>query len=149
MTSINDVNVFNGEKRKCQYVAVEWFLGFILWILNFHQVDETHFSHGLTDICVVEINKKHNKTVKRVWSFAVDPLQESKMLKTTGFMTLAATLALTMGSGWAQTSDEIQAINARAKALELDTPYVPPPGEAIEHYASFKPAKIIVADRSK
>jgi CubicO group peptidase (beta-lactamase class C family) len=58
------------------------------------------------------------------------------MLKTTGFMTLAATLALTMGSGWAQTSDEIQAINARAKALELDTPYVPPPGEAIEHYAS-------------
>jgi CubicO group peptidase (beta-lactamase class C family) len=58
------------------------------------------------------------------------------MLKTTGFMTLAATLALTMGSGWAQTSDGIQAINARAKALELDTPYVPPPGEAIEHYAS-------------
>ena len=57
------------------------------------------------------------------------------MLKATGFMTLAATMALTMGAGWAQTS-EVQALIARAKALELDTPYVPPPGEAIEHYAS-------------
>ena len=57
------------------------------------------------------------------------------MLKITGFITLATSIALTMGSGWAQTS-EIQAINARAKALELDTPYFPPPGEAIEHYAS-------------
>ena len=28
------------------------------------------------------------------------------------------------------------AINARAKSLELDTPYVPPPGEALEHHAS-------------
>ena len=62
-------------------------------------------------------------------------LQERKMLKITGFITLATSIALTMGSSWAQTS-QIQAINARAKALELDTPYVPPPGEAIEHYAS-------------
>ena len=58
------------------------------------------------------------------------------MLKKTRFITLAAAMALTVSSGWAQTSDEIQALIARAKALELDTPYVPPPGEAIEHYAS-------------
>jgi len=58
------------------------------------------------------------------------------MLKTTGLITLAATMVLTASCGWAQTSPEIQAINARAKALELDTPYVPPPGDAIEHYAS-------------
>jgi CubicO group peptidase (beta-lactamase class C family) len=57
------------------------------------------------------------------------------MLKTTGFMALAATMALTVGAAWAQTS-EVQTLIARAKALELDTPYVPPPGEAIEHYAS-------------
>jgi CubicO group peptidase (beta-lactamase class C family) len=28
------------------------------------------------------------------------------------------------------------ALNARAKSLELDTPYVPPPGDALEHHAS-------------
>ncbi|MEI8402893.1 MAG: serine hydrolase [Alcaligenaceae bacterium] len=57
------------------------------------------------------------------------------MLKITGFITLATAMVLTMGSSWAQTND-VQALIARAKALELDTPYVPPPGEAIEHYAS-------------
>src|SRR5436853_2335582 len=29
-----------------------------------------------------------------------------------------------------------EALNARAKSLELDTQYVPPPGDAMEHYAS-------------
>src|SRR3977135_2631212 len=29
-----------------------------------------------------------------------------------------------------------QALVARAKALELKTPYVPPPGDALEHHAS-------------
>ena len=57
------------------------------------------------------------------------------MLKETGFITLATAMALTVGAGWAQTSD-VQRIIDRAKALELDTPYVPPPGGAIEHYAS-------------
>src|SRR5262245_62323820 len=28
------------------------------------------------------------------------------------------------------------ALIARAKSLELDTPYVPPPGDALEHHAS-------------
>ncbi len=32
--------------------------------------------------------------------------------------------------------DARQALIARAKALELNTPYVPPPGDPIEHYAS-------------
>src|SRR5262245_58644319 len=29
-----------------------------------------------------------------------------------------------------------EALIARAKSLELDTPYVPPPGDALEHHAS-------------
>lgn len=37
-------------------------------------------------------------------------------------------MALMTGSVWGQTS-QVQATVARAKALELDTPYVPPPGE--------------------
>ena len=36
----------------------------------------------------------------------------------------------------AQTPDARQALIARAKSLELNTPYVPPPGDRIEHYAS-------------
>ena len=36
----------------------------------------------------------------------------------------------------AQTPDARQALIARAKSLELNTPYVPPPGEPLEHYAS-------------
>ena len=33
-------------------------------------------------------------------------------------------------------SDARQALIARAKSLELNTPYVPPPGDPLEHYAS-------------
>src|SRR6266852_3743044 len=33
-------------------------------------------------------------------------------------------------------SDARQALIARAKSLELNTPYVPPPGDPREHYAS-------------
>ncbi len=44
-------------------------------------------------------------------------------------------MALMTGSVWGQTS-QVQATVARAKALELDTPYVPPSGETIEQYAS-------------
>jgi hypothetical protein len=29
-----------------------------------------------------------------------------------------------------------EALIARAKSFELDTPYVPPPGDALEHHAS-------------
>src|SRR6478672_1895041 len=36
----------------------------------------------------------------------------------------------------AQAPDARQALIARAKSLELKTPYVPPPGEPLEHYAS-------------
>jgi len=36
----------------------------------------------------------------------------------------------------AQVPDARQALIARAKSLELNTPYVPPPGEPLEHYAS-------------
>src|SRR5258708_35507783 len=34
------------------------------------------------------------------------------------------------------TASRRQALLARAKALELSTPYVPPPGDPMEHYAS-------------
>ena len=33
-------------------------------------------------------------------------------------------------------NDALQALIARAKSLELNTPYVPPPGDPLEHYAS-------------
>ena len=35
-----------------------------------------------------------------------------------------------------QPNEARQAMLERARKLELNTPYVPPPGEAIEHYAS-------------
>src|SRR5215470_10368713 len=37
---------------------------------------------------------------------------------------------------FAQPSAAQGALIARAKSLELDTPYVPPPGDALEHHAS-------------
>lgn len=47
---------------------------------------------------------------------------------------LAATLFFTPA---AQTLDaEKEALIARAKTLEIDTPYVPPPGDPLEHHAS-------------
>ena len=33
-------------------------------------------------------------------------------------------------------SDALKAMLARAKALELNTPYVPPPGDPLEHHAA-------------
>jgi hypothetical protein len=37
---------------------------------------------------------------------------------------------------FAQLSAVRAALIARAKSFELDTPYVPPPGNALEHHAS-------------
>ena len=37
---------------------------------------------------------------------------------------------------FAQPSAGQETLIARAKSLELDTPYVPPPGDALEHHAS-------------
>ena len=37
---------------------------------------------------------------------------------------------------FAQSSAAQGALIARAKSLELDTPYVPPPGDPLEHHAS-------------
>src|SRR5688572_22018048 len=45
---------------------------------------------------------------------------------------IAAAGALTA----AQNPAARQALIARAKSVELDTPYVPPPGDALEHHAS-------------
>ena len=47
----------------------------------------------------------------------------------------AAALAAAVSVAHGQ-SAATQALIARAKSLELNTPYVPPPGDAIEHYAS-------------
>lgn len=49
-------------------------------------------------------------------------------------LTLAACL-VTAGL-LAQPSSSREALIARAKALELDTPYVPPPGDPLEHHAA-------------
>jgi len=42
---------------------------------------------------------------------------------------------VTCTAGVAQ-AQNLDAVNARAKSLELDTPYVPPPGDALEHHAA-------------
>ena len=44
----------------------------------------------------------------------------------------------------AQTAAQREAMVARAKALELPTPYVPPPGDALEHHAAGY-AKVIAS----
>ena len=49
---------------------------------------------------------------------------------------LAAVGLVGNGSHRAGQSDARQALIARAKSLELNTPYVPPPGDPLEHYAS-------------
>src|SRR5215470_19121235 len=46
-----------------------------------------------------------------------------------------AALIVTAASS-ADAPPTIDAIIARAKSLELDTPYVPPPGDALEHHAA-------------
>src|ERR1700720_2250485 len=52
--------------------------------------------------------------------------------------TALATGAMVMHlfDAFAQPSAAQGALIARAKSLELDTPYVPPPGDALEHHAS-------------
>src|SRR5437016_14155175 len=47
-----------------------------------------------------------------------------------------ATVGLSVTVLIAQTPDARQALIARAKSLELNTPYVPPPGEPLEHHTS-------------
>jgi hypothetical protein len=50
-------------------------------------------------------------------------------------LVIGAALALVATNAAAQPSP-LDFLIARAKALELDTPYVPPPGTAMEHHAS-------------
>ena len=53
------------------------------------------------------------------------------------WVVVVAGLALSAGALVAQSRDEArQALIARGQSLDLKTPYVPPPGEKIEHYAS-------------
>ncbi len=53
------------------------------------------------------------------------------------WVVVVAGLALSVGALVAQSRDEArQALIARGQSLDLKTPYVPPPGEKIEHYAS-------------
>src|SRR5262245_4043190 len=59
----------------------------------------------------------------------------SPLARGEGALLFAAALMLAAPSTHAQPSPR-DALIARAKALELDTPYVPPPGTAMEHHAS-------------
>jgi hypothetical protein len=47
-----------------------------------------------------------------------------------------AGVGLSVSALIAQAPDARRALIARAKSLELNTPYVPPPGDPLEHYAS-------------
>ena len=49
---------------------------------------------------------------------------------------LGAALSLTAPVAQSQT-DARQTLIERAKSLELNTPYVPPPGDPMEHYADL------------
>ena len=58
-------------------------------------------------------------------------------------MNMRATWAVLTGVGLSvmalaaqERTDARNALIARAKSLELSTPYVPPPGDPMEHYAS-------------
>ncbi len=72
---------------------------------------------------------------RSAWPSNIFELAGKQNAEKNGLLTLAAVMALMTGSVWRQTS-QVQATVALAKALELDTPYVPPPGETIEQYAS-------------
>src|SRR6266536_4042625 len=53
--------------------------------------------------------------------------------------TLAFLFAVTLATAtiWSQRrSPERDALIARAKSLEINTPYVPPPGDALDHHTS-------------
>jgi CubicO group peptidase (beta-lactamase class C family) len=52
------------------------------------------------------------------------------------FLLIALLAALTVAAIAAQDSTARRELIARAKAVELDTPYVPPPGDALEHHAA-------------
>jgi CubicO group peptidase (beta-lactamase class C family) len=58
----------------------------------------------------------------------------------TRYTALLGVAALALATGAANPAaaapDARQALLARARALELDTPYVPPPGDPMDHYAS-------------
>src|SRR5205085_4590089 len=55
----------------------------------------------------------------------------------TQFLSVLLAVVLSMTALVAQSQTEArQALIARAKSLELNTPYEPPPGDPMEHYAS-------------
>jgi hypothetical protein len=45
-------------------------------------------------------------------------------------------VTLAGSAAWTQEQTARDAVVARAKTLELDTPYVPPPGDPLEHHAA-------------
>src|SRR5262252_4596739 len=57
----------------------------------------------------------------------------SHAVAVTLFQSLLAAVLAPAATGAAA---QYEALIARAKALELDTPYVPPPGSALEHHAA-------------
>jgi hypothetical protein len=61
--------------------------------------------------------------------------KEKLRMTKTGVALLALALSVTPAVAQGQT-DAREALIARAKSLELNVSYVPPPGDAIEHYAS-------------
>jgi hypothetical protein len=62
-------------------------------------------------------------------------LSRRELLMTSTALTAGA-MVMRPFDAFAQPSAAQGALIARAKSLELDTPYVPPPGDALEHHAS-------------
>jgi CubicO group peptidase (beta-lactamase class C family) len=65
------------------------------------------------------------------WPTAVDRVRAR-----VGRAALAVAVVLVLAAAPAAPQAQRDSLVARAKALELDTPYVPPPGDAQEHHAS-------------
>src|SRR6476619_3403878 len=62
-------------------------------------------------------------------------LSRRELLMTSTALTAGA-MVMRPFDAFAQPSAAQGALIARAKSLELDTPYVPPPGDALEHHAA-------------
>ena len=63
-------------------------------------------------------------------------LSRRELLMTSTALATGGAMVMRPFDAFAQPSAAQRALIARAKSLELDTPYVPPPGDALEHHAA-------------
>jgi hypothetical protein len=109
-------------------------------------------THSLTDTATVtrvrelvqspSIRSALERSSDTLLAFALREVERELLMTSTALA--AGAMVMHLFDAFAQPSAAQGALIARAKSLELDTPYVPPPGDALEHHASGF-AKIICA----